>query len=215
LPIADSKGHGRIPVRKSWKLLLAVVSVLGLFAAFVVSDSILTRFEAERFLDDVRLIRPGKASLSDLVHLTEKYSRFAVKESPCEYGKCTVFFNFYNPWLYRVHAVPPTRFGGGITARNGTVSEVDLALQSGAAYDADVVDRRDESGVPAFAIVHRESAPGVLVFLKVSLTPAAPEEVRREAYLFNLACLTRFGGCNDAHAMLPAVKIGRPEGVRQ
>ena len=198
---------------KTLKLVVAGAGVLGVIAGFVLTDSFLTRFEAARFLADVRALRPGRASLQDVLHLRTKYKRFAtLPESECDPDKCRVSFRFDNRWLFRIHAVPPTLFAGGITARDGMVSRIDLNLLSGLAYTAQVIDANVAPFGPPFEITLRESRPGVAVLLKVQLTPATPEKLRQEAYLFNLACLTRFGGCNDAHTMLPAMETGATAG---
>jgi hypothetical protein len=38
------------------------------------------------------------------------------------------------------------------------------------------------------------------------ITSAASNEQRREAYAFNLACLTKWGGCKDSNELLSILK---------
>jgi len=196
---------GEIYVTKSSKLICVAAGLLSLFAGFVFADSFVTRREASNFLRDVKLIRPGVSTIQELLQLRDKYHRFASAAEPgCNQDECTIYFHFYNTWLFRIHAVPPTEFGGGISARRGIVWKVDLALQSGRTYDAQVSDAALPTTIPPLEVFRRESRPGgELIGLQVRLGPGAPLEARLAAYQFNLGCLTQLGGCNDARAMLP------------
>jgi hypothetical protein len=178
-----------------------------LFAGFVIAESFATRAKATEFLNDVKNLRPGRSSLGDLLHLKEKYNKFAsLDSSGCVRNHCTVYFYFDNRWLYRVRAVAPVRFGGGVTVRDGTVCAINLALASNASYSAQVVDALAIPSEPPYVVSGRRStSDGAFIDLKVHLTPAAPEQMRQNAYSFNLSCLTRFGGCKGGHAMLPKV----------
>jgi hypothetical protein len=168
----------------------------------LVGQTFATRYQAAAFLSDVRALRPGRSSFGDLVRLRQKYKRFSsVDDLACNPNLCTMYFSFDNRWLYRLRVLPASRFGGGITIRDGLVYEVNLALSTSASYSAQVVDT-SAPAAKAYTVSGRESTPGgTLIALKVHLTPAAAENLRQTAYSFNLACLTELGGCKDARAM--------------
>lgn len=179
--------------------LITAVPALAAIQAFA------ARFDANQFLADVKRLRVGKSSLADLNTLAVKYRSYSTPDSiECDQKLCKIFFYFGNRWLWRVGLSPASRFGGGITAREGTISEIDLALVTDSAYSASVVEVLATPNSTPYKVEGRRALSGATDFtMTVRLTSAASEELRRKAYNFNLTCLTRLDGCKNARLMLP------------
>jgi hypothetical protein len=163
------------------------------------------RWQARNFLQDVMHIRVGESDLVELQRLASKYRSFAVQGSPrCDQDLCTFDFYFDNRWLWRIGLAPGTRFGGGITAQRGKITEIDLALKTGIAYTAQVVESPATPGSTPFKLGGKRATSGDVDYtMTIHLTTAASEAVRQKAYNFNLACLTDLRGCNNARLLLP------------
>ena len=191
--------------RKAIRLLIWVLALICVVPVAAMAQTVVVRWQARRFLQDVVHIRVGESDLADLQRLASKYRSFAVQGSPrCDQDLCSFDFYFGNRWLWRIGLAPGTRFGGGITAQRGKITEIDLSLQTGIDCSAQVVESPATPGSPPFKVNGRRATSGDVVYtMTIHLTPAASEPVRQKAYNFNLACLTELRGCNNARLLLP------------
>jgi hypothetical protein len=191
--------------RKAIRLLIWVLALICVVPVAAMARTFVVRWQAKNFLQDVMHIRVGESDFAELQKLANKYRSYAVQGSPrCDQDLCTFDFYFGNRWLWQIGLAPGTRFGGGITTQRGKITEIDLSLQTGIDCSAQVVESLGTPGSPAFKVDGRRATSGDVVYtMTIHLTSAASEQVRRKAYDFNLACLTKLRGCNNARLMLP------------
>ena len=192
---------GHPPIR----LLICVLALICLVPAAAIVRTFVVRWQAGNFLQDVVHIRVGESDLAELQRLANKYRGYAVQGSPrCDQDLCSFDFYFGNYWLWGIGLAQGTRFGGGITAQRGKITEIDLALGTGIAYSAAVVESAATPGSAPFKVGGRRATSGDVDYtMTVHLTSAASEQLRQRAYNFNLACLTELRGCNNARLLLP------------
>jgi hypothetical protein len=192
--------------RKPIRLLISVLALICVVPAVAMARTFVVRWQAKNFLQDVMHIRVGESDFAELQRLANKYRSYAVQGSPrCDQDLCSLDFYFGNRWLWRVGLAPAKRFGGGIRAQSGKITEIDLALQTDTGYSAAVVESLGTPGSAPFKVggIKRATSGDVVYNMTVHLTSAAPEAVRQKAYNFNLACLTELRGCNNARLLLP------------
>ena len=191
--------------RRTARFIICSLALIIAVPALAIVQAFAARSDANQFLADVKKLRVGKSSLVDLNTLSAKYRTYATPDGiECNQKLCTVFFYFGNKWLARIGLSAASRFGGGITAQEGTISKIDLALMTDAAYSASVVEVLATPNSTPYKVEGRIATFGTTDFtLTVRLTSGASEELRRKAYNFNLSCLTKLEGCKNAREMLP------------
>jgi hypothetical protein len=193
--------------RKAIRLLIWVLALICLVPAAAMARTFVVRWQAKNFLQDVMHIRVGESDLAELQRLANKYRSYAVQDSPrCDQDLCSFDFYFGNRWLWQIGLAQGTRFGGGITAQRGKITEIDLSLGTGIGNSAQVVETPVTPGSIPFKVTGKRATSqdtDYTVSKTIHLTSAAPEAVRQKAYNFNLACLTDLRGCNNARLLLP------------
>ncbi len=190
--------------RKAIRLLIWVLALICVVPVAAMARTFVVRWQAKNFLQDVVHIRVGESDFAELQRLASKYRSYAVQGSPrCDQDLCTFDFYFGNRWLWQIGLAQGTRFGGGITAQRGKITEIDLSLQTGIAYSAQVVETPATPGSTPFKVGGKRATSDVDLTMTIHLTSAASEAVRQKAYNFNLACLTELRGCNNARLLLP------------
>jgi hypothetical protein len=192
--------------RKAIRSLIWVLALICVVPVAAMARTYVVRWQAKNFLQDVMHIRVGESDLAELQRLASKYRSFVVQDGPrCDQDLCSFDFDFGNRWLWRIGLAPGTRFGGGITAQTGKITEIDLSLGTGIAFSAGVVESPATPGSPPFKVtgIKRATSGDVVYTMTIHLTSAAPESVRQKSYNFNLACLTDLRGCNNARLLLP------------
>jgi hypothetical protein len=189
--------------------VLIVVSSVATATALLFGPAYYVRLCAKQFLAEVEMLRPGKSSIQDIRLLERRYRRFVVPhDSPCTDEHCEIGFSFDNQWLARIHMAPGTVFGARITATSGKISSISIGLDTPPAYFTNVKEVAGQADSTPYKLTGRRATSGSAQFsLNVELTAAVSEGIRRSAYNFNLSCLTKVGGCNDARQMLPDVLI--------
>lgn len=192
---------------KGIRLLICVLALICVVPAAAMARTFVVRWQASHFLQDVMHIRVGESDLIELQRLANEYRSYAVQGSPrCDRDLCSFDFYFGNRWLWRIGLAPGTRFGGGITAQRGKITEIDLSLGTGIANSAQVVETPATPGSTPFKVTGRRATSEDIdytVSKTIHLTTAASQAVRQKAYNFNLACLTSLRGCNNARMLLP------------
>jgi hypothetical protein len=197
--------------RKAIRLLICVLALICVVPVAAMARTFVVRWQARNFLQDVVHIRVGESDFAELQRLAYKYRSYAVQGSPsCDQYLCTFDFYFGNRWLWQIGLAQGTRFGAGITAQRGKITQIDSFLQTGIDCSVQVVESVGTPGSSAFKVDGRRATSGDVDYtMTIHLTTAAPEAVRQKAYNFNLACLTELRGCNNARMLLPGGWPGR------
>ena len=198
------------PEKMSRKMLIIIPVCVVAFLSVLLACALVQAFEARAdcnaFLSDIRNLRVGESTYDDVVRIHATYrNRSSVEGNTCERNLCILDFSFENIWLYHSGLVPGARFVGSLTIRNGVLVKVNLTLSSNPGYDATTTEETsDNLNVKAYEVGGRKfQSDQRYSYVWAHITSAASEEQRRAAYAFNLACLTRFGGCKDANEILP------------
>jgi len=201
--VIDRKKHS---ASRTWIVGLVAVGVASLIIVAVTTTS-LSRQEAESFIRVVTALRVGQDSAASLESLTTKFPG-AARNGSCDLGNCTYFFDFDNYWLYRLHLASYTRLTCTLTAKGGKFYSrmIDFVSGSGPKGYAAVI--REEPHLPEgmqkpFHVSRQWSGARWRVY--VDLTPEASADEHRAAYSLNVGCLSKLGGCKDAHELLPQI----------
>jgi hypothetical protein len=110
--------------RRLWirTVLIVALVVLGLgIYAFVIQAS------ARLLLRDVYTLKVGASSVADLERLAARH-RHTLREHICDTQNCTMAFEIYNTWLYRINLEPIARFRVDLEAEGGKVNHILVML---------------------------------------------------------------------------------------
>lgn len=210
------------------KLLLVLILMLSLVCVVIGLWAFANQRKAKHLLAEIQDPRWASAAFEDARNLSEKYGGHAVghgldapltpEDYPANFGcnksGCRFNIKISNTPLFQLHLAPRTELNAGLQVERGRVTRVTVGLTSlkkeKAAEFELAVDVIDEFCYPCydgqqpysahFGWDYRSQRP---VGLTVRLTPASTPAQRHSAYDLNLACLTKFGGCKDARALLP------------
>jgi hypothetical protein len=191
--------------------LYAVIFVLALVCAIVVAGAaVRTKWDAEVFLCELQDIQLGPAGLENVQAIASQFRNHVTDESKtCARNECSLTVTFQNTLLGRLHLATPTTFGAVLLVRDGRLYYINAAMRlysrngvisasttlSEQHHDLEqspytVITRRGSADRPWEAIIH--------------LTPMASASERRDAFLFDLSCLDKVGGCRDSSDLLPS-----------
>jgi len=159
---------------------------------------------AKSLLTDVQTLKVGSSSVSDLERLAARH-RGTLREQNCNSQSCTMAFEIYNTWLYRLKLEPIARFRVDVQAEDGRVIYILVMLSR----DTRVFPTMDSAGVTEE--YHRLPqhlakfsnppywfpAPVGKPYLWVVLTSEASEPQRQHAYAYSFRCLIKPGGGCD------------------
>jgi hypothetical protein len=175
------------------------------------------RHDAERFVADMRALKIGKSTSSDLSKLIKSTSDLATASvfcAPDGKGNCVGIVTFGNTapfrWAYRLHFVVGVGFRCSIYTENDRFHDLFCFMTPANSSDtfafvqeSDGTTGRCSTQLTAenryFRI--REIPTG---FLGVCNTPQAPQELQDLAYKFDFGCFTRIHGCS-IEEMLPVL----------
>jgi hypothetical protein len=166
------------------------------------------RERGEAFLSNVRRLRVGQSTYDDVVAIETRYkSQSSFYGDRCDRDLCDVDSLFGNKWLYELGLVPGAMFTGGLRVRRGILTRISVSVDSNPRYNATTEEIPADPGVSPYEFHGRSYVESeTYAFIWVRITTAASEEERQKAYAFNLACLTKLGGCKDANEILPMFK---------
>jgi hypothetical protein len=166
------------------------------------------RANGDEFLSDVRKLRVGQSTYDNVLRIQTNYkSRSSVEGNGCDRNLCILDFSFENRWLYHFGLVPGSRFTGSLTVRRGILVKVSLSLLSNPRYDAATEETLADPNVSAYEVGGKKFNMGqAYSYVWAHITSDASEDQREKAYAFNLACLTKWGGCKDGNELLPIFK---------
>lgn len=166
-----------------------------------------TEREAKALLADLQKLRVNESTSADLQTLAYKYKQYvdinSAAASTYQFG-----FKFDNDLLLPVHWGNPMFFAVGMAVEDGRLKVLDVVAETGVfsntkrgafatedvAMSAAACDGRN------ICFGNSISSDGTPLDVMVHLSPRASSEER--AYAFNLDCLSRFGGCQDARALI-------------
>ena len=179
-------------------LIVALVALgLGMYA-FVILAS------ARSLLTDVYTLKVGSSSVADLEWLAALHPH-TLRDHTCDTQNCTMAFEIYNTWLYRLKLEPVARFRVDLRAEGGKVNRISVMLSR----DTRVFPTMDSAGITEeYNRVPRHSAmssnppywfptPVGKPYLRVTLTSQASEAQRQHAFAYSLRCLIEPGGGCD------------------
>jgi len=191
-------------------LRFALIATIALLALVITMGVYLLRpcNRARSLIVRVSAIEVGKSTFDEARRLAIQIR--ATPSDPCTPAGCT--------WSVRVDnsAIPVqwrglgTIFSTQFQVSDSVVSERAFSFQIGTGPNisfAEVDERvhwRGNTTEPVF--VSTQTAIGDPYYRAfVRLTPAAPPEIRKRYLSFNLSCLWKYGGCQNARDLLPTV----------
>jgi hypothetical protein len=179
-------------------LILAVVVFGVAIYAFVIQAS------AKSILRDVYKLQVGSSSVADLEQLAARHPR-TLREHKCNSQDCTMAFEVYNTWLYRLKLEPIARFRVAVEAKEGMVNYISVMLSRATR----VFPTMDSAGIteeyqrlPEHLAMFSSPpywfpTPVGKPYLSVALSSQASESQRQHAYAYSLTCLIKPGGGCD------------------
>lgn len=191
------------------KLIIGSVFAVLLSLAAITWVNSDRRMAAERFLADLRQIRAGESTLSDIQTLEVKYRKYSRPGmAACSPEECDILFVFDNKMVSRFYLARPTVLSCRLRVDSAKVSWIQVIMASTPVAKAIVQQFPRGPGIPAF-VVGGKLIPGPnprSLLTDIRLTPdASPSQIER-AFAFNTACMTRYGGCEYSDQMLPEIR---------
>lgn len=176
-----------------------------------------TRRAAEQFFQAAQQLDIGGATANQVLSLVHSaHRRTNGGFAPClsGEGECTGTVFFDNIWLYRLHLAPAMAFACRFDIRDHKLQERWMEMVSsndGRGERGTFVHEGKGTTFPGETLRNPEEA-----YFRVSgghpsgyfgifITPQTPLDLRRIAYNFNFACLSKLGGCRVYEDMLPAL----------
>jgi hypothetical protein len=177
---------------------IVVVCLLLLASVKIYSDQ--TRQRAEHVLAQVRSIRVGQS----FDPLKQSISLQNTGQFVCSDNRCSMESEFTNSWLSKLRLAPPTLFRVNVASEGDRV----ISLQVGEYIDQQASASTTEGSIgygpePPCAPHRRETRFGEPWRVVIFVTPSCSGEQIERAYAYNLACLSKLGGCKNARDLLP------------
>jgi hypothetical protein len=215
-------------VSKRKKILLAVLGtpVLLILAAGCVIRIIYLRDarRAEALLNDVRSLRVGESSASDVQGVVEKYGGFEYPGGSADPG-CPAPDNSYHAGVTHVllnrfalrfpalwFVIRPRGVGAEFLLKSGRLCYLSYGVDTFPAphqwlltVSGSMIPVGSGEFPSGYNLPYRTlEATGNHNILNAQATSDAPLEDRRKVFAFDLSCLSRFGGCRSACELLPS-----------
>jgi hypothetical protein len=202
---------------KKW-LIRSVASMALLFiVGFLIfyGVSICQRHRAQSFLEELASLKLGISSFSDAQRLAQKYGGqpwdVPLRAPVYSAQYCSFRFVFENKILNHIQNEREISLAAALTVKDGYVvsREVDYAILGPVLWsDHFVYELSDHLSPPhslqSYNVTRLKlDAQGTPHWVKVDLSPDAPEDLRSRAYSLDLECLASLHGCDDLSAVLP------------
>jgi hypothetical protein len=200
------------------RLFLLAGVVLALVVTTIATYLYGKRTKAEQILDEVRTERWSSLNFESAKEISQKYGgypgTFARNDVPCTASSCRFDVSVTNFPLDYLHLAPKTGFYVSVRVKNNSVDAVSCSLLSvvtagsppqGAPLGAHVQDdiALMDPTVPGYISTFGTGAVPGGSTINVGITAAATPDEKRAAFDFNMACLTKLGGCKSARDFLP------------
>lgn len=185
------------------------VLVVGYFV-FAMSRTHIEKRRAERFLSVLQNIRVGSTNRVAVLKMTAPF-RNNVSEDVDGRGRKRLSFVFDNIWLARMKLAPYADFRGWVEFKDDVVIFKTARVLSDSGAVANVTEEKRGQGLENGDLEPNHVVRGLDKNFPNSPTrrilvnddDTFPETMRRQDWVLNLDCLTRFSGCADARLMLP------------
>jgi hypothetical protein len=186
-------------------ILTAAAAICLALLAIAFAQAYRARAFGNEFLADVRNLRVGQSTYQDALRVQAKYrSRWSSELGDCDQNLCDMAFSAGNEWLYRLGLVPGAIFIGGLRVRQGVLVRIIVSYQSNSHYDANTEETVAGPGGSAYEVGGKKIASErTYSYVWARITSAATPGEPEKGYAYNLACLTKLGGCKDANKILP------------
>ncbi len=130
----------------------------------------------------------------------------------CSSPECRLDFGFRNSWLSSLHLAPSTELSASLFFEGGVLHSRETIFGQGMCCVAVVREVPNSTfGEPLSGALYvrlERDDSGLVRRAILNLALNASNKERAEAYAFNLACLSRLGGCQSATELLPASSGG-------
>jgi hypothetical protein len=170
------------------------------------------RWQAEKCLAVMRGLNVGSTTKQEAHEALRAFHGFETDGTATIDRKDypTYTYRFDNTGFHPLRLFHPTRFGMGLTFRDGVIIEKGAGFLQEPFHTANT-----QESLPG--LLHNssleESTSGMIVGIydppvrmEVLLDTRASETSRKEAYEYNLACFTSLRGCESVYEILPNVK---------
>lgn len=208
-----------LQLRKFWlRFFLWSALTLVLVFLMIVLPVFWKRYKAGRLLNEVRVERWSSVNFKKAKEISERYGGhpgvFGRQGVPCNANGCRFDIVISNSPMNHLHLAPETAFSVSIHVQNDHVITVSSDLLSiilvgsppqPAPLGAHVGEQIAHTvpSEPGFVWTHSANSVTGASTVNVALNASATAAQRREAYDFNLGCLTKFGGCKEPFDFLP------------
>ncbi len=190
--------------RVFFTILTAAAAICLALLAVAFAQAYRARAFGNEFLADVRNRRVGQSTYQDVLRVQAKYrSRSSSEPGDCDQNLCDMAFSGGNERLYRLGLVPGAKFIGSLRVQQGLLVEIGVSYQANSHFNAYTEETIDSAVNPYQVGGKRGSSPPAYSYVWARITSAAAPAQREKAYAYNLACLTKLGGCKDANKILP------------
>jgi hypothetical protein len=193
----------------SQRVLFGITAVVAAFAVALIAATLNTKRNAEALLSELEHVQVGQAGSEEVQAIATRFSSHVLKGSgSCTPTECNLTLGFENAWLRRLHLAPATTFGAVLLVRSGRVYYLNAAMalySRSEVISASTTLSEEDYAQPAYSVVTRRGLDNHPWQALVHLTPEATASQHKLAFLFNLACLDKIGGCKDSSDLLPMI----------
>lgn len=193
-----------------WAGYISILILAGLIVSYFFVTAPQRRMR--RFLKELANVEVGKSNIADWRRQV-KAANLPRESLLCDGGNCTISQKAQVRSISRLRLAPPSSMTASVSFQNGIASEIYVwleidnqktagATQPGAG--ATIHETLESRSCPLHYctyITDRSGHPWAVV----EMDSAASAEERAKAFTLNIGCLTKFGGCKTARAMLPSV----------
>lgn len=193
----------------SRKRVVAGVSVLTVILAGTVTCTWLLcpTVRAHKVLSSISDLQVDRSTFDDSRKVAASIG--AIPSNACSPADCLWYIRIDNVAIPRIWRRREVSFSAEFQVRNAVLSERNFSMQVGTGQNvplAEVEEQEHWRITPEPVFVTTQTTDGNPHYrVSVKLTPAAPPDVRRRYLSFNLNCLWKYGGCEDARDLLPTV----------
>jgi hypothetical protein len=168
------------------------------------------RTQARELLRNIVELKLGSSTFSDAQSLRERFGgqpwNGPLAPASCSSESCDLRFVYTNSPLSYVPGVRRVEFVASIRVNGGLIvsREIDYTLQKASYFEyAYLMDEGLKSAESYEMKKLKVDAQGNPHVIKVSLGPLATSDQRSQAYVLDLSCLAKLGGCRNPSSIFP------------
>ena len=194
---------------KSKRVFVGIIAVAAAVVVTLIAATLNTKKDAAALLSELEHVQVGQASFEEVQAIARRFSSHVLKGTgSCTPTECNLTLDFENVWLRRLHLAPATTFGAVLLVRSGRVYYLGagMTLYLGSeVISASTTMFEGDHRRPAYSVVTKRGLDNRPWQALIHLTPEATPSQHKVAFLFNLGCLDKIGGCKDSSDLLPMV----------